>query len=39
MHGLVTVLIGKNGKVAKVYSGNDWKPDAVAADFITAAGV
>jgi len=39
VHGLVTVLIGKNGKVAKVYSGNDWKPDAVAADFITAAGV
>jgi protein SCO1 len=38
VHGLVTVLIGKDGKVAKVYSGNDWKPDQVAADFIAAAG-
>ena len=38
VHGLRTVLIGKDGKVAKVYSGNDWKPDDVAADFIAAAG-
>ena len=38
VHGLVTVLIGKDGKIAKVYSGNDWKPDAVAADFIAASG-
>src|SRR5271165_1239718 len=38
VHGLVTVLIGKDGKVAKVYSGNDWKPDEVAADFIAATG-
>jgi protein SCO1 len=38
VHGLVTVLIGKDGKVAKVYSGNDWKADQVAADFIAAAG-
>jgi protein SCO1/2 len=38
VHGLVTVLIGKDGKVAKVYSGNDWKPDHVAADFVAAAG-
>jgi protein SCO1 len=38
VHGLVTVLIGKDGKVAKVYSGNDWKPDQVAADLIAAAG-
>ncbi len=38
VHGLVTVLIGKDGKVAKVYSGNDWTPDQVAADFIAAAG-
>ncbi len=30
VHGLVTVLIGKDGKVDKVYSGNDWKPDEVA---------
>ncbi|MDR3748135.1 MAG: SCO family protein [Acidobacteriota bacterium] len=39
VHGLVTVLIGKDGKVVKVYSGNDWKPDQVAADFMAAAGV
>ena len=38
VHGLVTVLIGKDGKVAKVYSGSNWKPDEVAADFIAAAG-
>ena len=38
VHGLVTVLIGKDGKVAKVYSGNDWKPDQVAADFMAASG-
>jgi len=38
VHGLVTVLVGKDGKVAKVYSGNDWKPGEVAADFIAAAG-
>ena len=38
VHGLRTVLIGKDGKVVKVYSGNDWKPDDVAADFIAAAG-
>ena len=38
VHGLVTVLVGKDGKVVKVYSGNDWKPEQVAADFIAAAG-
>ncbi len=38
IHGLQTVLVGKDGKVAKVYSGNDWKPDDVAADFIAAEG-
>jgi protein SCO1/2 len=38
VHALVTVLVGKDGKVAKVYSGNDWKPDQVAADFVAAAG-
>jgi protein SCO1/2 len=37
VHGLVTVLIGKDGKVSKVYSGNDWKPEDVAADFVAAA--
>ena len=39
VHGLVTVLVGKDGKVAKVYSGNDWKPDQVAADLIVASGM
>src|SRR5271167_179912 len=38
VHGLVTILIGKEGKVAKVYSGSEWKPDQVAADFIAASG-
>ncbi len=37
VHGLRTVLIGKDGKVVKVYSGNDWKPVDVAADFAAAA--
>ncbi len=36
VHGLQTVLIGANGKVVKVYSGNDWKPEDVAADFTAA---
>ncbi len=38
VHGLRTVLIGKDGKVVKVYSGGDWKPDEVAADFVAATG-
>jgi protein SCO1 len=38
VHGLVTVLIGKDGRVVKVYSGSDWKPSEVAADFIAVAG-
>jgi protein SCO1 len=37
VHGLRTVLIGKDGKIVKVYSGNDWKPEDVAADFAAAA--
>lgn len=37
VHGLQTVLIGKDGKVVKVYSGNDWKPEDVAADYSAAA--
>lgn len=36
VHGLSTVLIGKDGKVLKVYSGNAWRPDDVAADMIAA---
>jgi len=36
VHGLSTVLLGKDGKVLKVYSGNSWKPDDVAADIVAA---
>ncbi len=38
VHNLSTALIGADGKVRKVYSGNDWKPADVAADIISAAG-
>ena len=31
IHGLRTVIIGPDGKVAKIYSGNDWKPADVVA--------
>jgi protein SCO1/2 len=37
VHGLSTVLVGKDGKVLKVYSGNGWKPNDVAADLAAAA--
>jgi protein SCO1/2 len=30
VHGLKTVIIGPDGRVAKVYSDNKWKPDEVA---------
>jgi protein SCO1/2 len=36
VHGLSTVLIGKDGKVLKVYSGNSWKPDDIAAEIVAA---
>jgi protein SCO1 len=39
VHSLATALIGKDGKVIKVYSGNGWTPEEVTADFIAAAGV
>ncbi len=35
VHGLQTVLV-KDGKVLKVYSGNTWKPDEVAAEIANA---
>jgi protein SCO1/2 len=38
VHTLQTVLIGPDGKVVKVYTGNQWKPAQVAADFAAAAG-
>lgn len=34
VHGLRTALIGADGKVLAIYSGNDWKPDDVAAEII-----
>ncbi len=37
VHGLQTVLIGADGKVVEVYSGNDWKPEEVATDMAAAA--
>ena len=32
IHGLRTVIVGPDGKVAKVYSGNEWKPEDVVAE-------
>jgi protein SCO1/2 len=32
IHGLRTVIVGPDGKVAKVYSGNEWKPADVVAE-------
>ena len=28
-HGLKTVIVNPDGKVAKVYTGNEWKPEEV----------
>ncbi len=36
VHSLSTVLIGPDGKVVKVYLGNDWKPADVVAAYETA---
>ena len=38
VHTLQTVLIGADRKIAKVYTGNQWKPVAAAADYAAAAG-
>jgi len=38
VHTLQTVLIGSDGKIVKVYGGNQWKPAEVAADYAAAAG-
>ncbi|HEU4506869.1 MAG TPA: SCO family protein [Pyrinomonadaceae bacterium] len=32
IHGLRTVIVGPDGKVVKVYSGNEWKPADVVAE-------
>jgi protein SCO1 len=39
VHTLQTVLIGADGKIAKVYPGNEWKPPEVAADYAAAANL
>ncbi len=36
-HSLVTVLIGPDGKVDKIYRGNDWQPGDVVSDLRTLA--
>jgi cytochrome oxidase Cu insertion factor (SCO1/SenC/PrrC family) len=36
IHNLRTTLIGKNGKIIKFYTGNDWTPGAVMADMRAA---
>jgi protein SCO1 len=38
VHTLRTVLVGSDGKIVKVYSGNQWKPSEVVRDYVTAAG-
>jgi protein SCO1 len=32
IHALRTVIIDPHGKVAKIYGGNDWKPEQIVAD-------
>jgi len=36
VHSLSTTLIGPDGKVKKLYTGNSWKPEQVADDFVVA---
>lgn len=38
VHNLRTTLIGADGKIIKVYPGNQWKADEAARDFAAAAG-
>jgi protein SCO1/2 len=37
VHTLQTVVIGGDGKIARVYAGNQWKPAEVAAEYEAAA--
>ncbi len=37
VHGLRTAIIGPDGKVAKVYRGNEWKPDEVVREMKSLA--
>ena len=38
VHSLKTAVIGPDGKVVKVYSGNEWKPDEVVQEMQRLAG-
>jgi len=38
-HNLRTILIGPDGHIARIYSGNEWNSATVLADLRTAAGV
>ncbi len=38
VHTLKTVIIGPDGKVAKVYTGNEWKPEEVVQEITRLAG-
>ncbi len=36
-HNLVTAVIGTDGKVVKVYTGNQWKPEELAVEMVKAS--
>ncbi len=36
MHSLRTAVIGPDGRLLKVYRGNEWKPEEILADLRTA---
>lgn len=38
-HNLRTAIIGPDGRLVKVYTGNDWTPDQVLADLKTGTGI
>jgi protein SCO1/2 len=38
IHSLRTAIIGPDGKIVKVYRGNDWKPDEVLKELQAAVG-
>ena len=37
VHSLRTAIIGSDGKLVKLYHGNDWRPEQVATELVTAA--
>lgn len=38
MHSLRTAIVGPDGKIVKVYRGNEWKPDEVLKELAAAVG-